>query len=95
MNSSKASGVTSACERVICRVTYGGVSNKVIYLCAVSVDAHLDGLWASTLTEHGPGVKVRAPRGFMFSREFEGVKCKKCVVMEVGECVSIPHLVSL
>lgn len=38
----------------ICRVTYGSMSNDVIYQHAVSVNALLNGLWAVTLTEPGP-----------------------------------------
>lgn len=43
--------------RVTCRVTCGGVSDEVIYLCAVSENAQLNGLWAATLTEYGPVCK--------------------------------------
>ncbi|TNN38089.1 hypothetical protein EYF80_051747 [Liparis tanakae] len=64
LSQEEASVATPACERVIRGVTYGGVSDKVIYVCAVSVDAHVDALWASTLTEHGRCVKMRpAGRG--------------------------------
>lgn len=47
----------SGCVRVICRVTRGGMSHEVIYLCAVSVNIQLNGLWAATLTEYGPVCK--------------------------------------
>ena len=43
--------------RVICGVTCGGVSHAVIYVCAVSVSAPLNALWAATLTEYGPVCK--------------------------------------
>lgn len=45
--------VTFSRVRVICRVTCGGVSNEVIYLRALSVNAQQNGLWAATLTEYG------------------------------------------
>lgn len=48
---------TFTCVRVICRVTRGGMSHEVIYLCAVSVNIQLNGLWAATLTEYGPVCK--------------------------------------
>lgn len=43
--------------RVICGVTCGGVSNEVIYVRAVSVNAEQNGLRAATLTEYGPVCK--------------------------------------
>lgn len=43
--------------RVICGVTCGGVSNEVIYVCAVSVNAVQNALWAATLTDYGPVCK--------------------------------------
>lgn len=82
------------CESDLCRLTCGGVSKEVIYLCAVRVSAQQNGLWAATLTEYGPVCKGECTESDLCSaRCLRGVKCKMHVVMEVGKCVSIPHYV--
>lgn len=55
------------CAKVLCRVTRGGVSNKVIYRHAVSVNAQQDGLWAATLTEYRPMCKGECTENDLFS----------------------------
>lgn len=45
------------CESDVGWVTCGGVSNEVIYVWALRVDAQQNGLWAATLTDYGPVCK--------------------------------------
>lgn len=86
----------SVCVRVMCRVTCGGMSDEVIYLCAVSVNTQPNGLWAATLTEYGPVCKGECTENDLCSaRCLKGVKWKMHVVIEVGKCVSLQHKVCL
>lgn len=87
-------GMTFTCVRVICRLTCGGSSHDVIYVCAVSVNAQLNALWAATLTEYGPMCKGESAEGDLCpARCSRGVKWEKHVVIEVGKCVSLPRKV--
>lgn len=74
----------------------GGVSVRVIYPCAVYVNAWRNGLWATTLTEYGPMCKGECTENDVCAaRCLTEVRCKMCIVIEVGKCASTTHSLPL